>query len=52
MIAAMQSPEAQKAVLAEGAEVAPAHIPQALAALLGRDYAEMEKVVRGAKLLH
>jgi tripartite-type tricarboxylate transporter receptor subunit TctC len=51
MVQAMRSPEAQKAVLAEGAEVAPVHTPQELAVLLGRDYAEMEKTVRSAKLL-
>jgi tripartite-type tricarboxylate transporter receptor subunit TctC len=51
MVQAMQSPEAQKAVLAEGAEVAAAQSPQELAAMLRRDYAEMEKVVRSAKMV-
>jgi len=51
MIQAMRSPEAQKAVLSEGADVASSHTPQELAILLSRDYAELEKVVRSAKLL-
>ncbi len=51
MVQAMRSPEAQKAVLAEGAEVAPAQSPQELATLLSRDYAELEKAVRSAKMM-
>jgi tripartite-type tricarboxylate transporter receptor subunit TctC len=51
MVQAMRSPEVHKTVLAEGAEVAPAQSLQELTALLNRDYAEFEKVVRSAKMM-
>ncbi len=49
MIQAMQSTDAQKALLAEGAEVAPALTPEELCAKLERDFVDMEKVIREAK---
>jgi tripartite-type tricarboxylate transporter receptor subunit TctC len=50
MARAMQAPEAQKSVKAEGAEIAPAHTPDELRAKFEREFVEMEKVVRGAKI--
>lgn len=50
MVQAMQSPEAQRAVSAEGAEVAPPLTPDELRAKFERDFVEMEKVVRSAKI--
>lgn len=51
MAQAMQSAEARKSVMAEGAEIAPALTPEELRAKFEREFVEMEKVVRGAKML-
>lgn len=48
MVKAMQSADALKAVTAEGAEVAPALKPGELRFVSEREFAELEKVVRGA----
>lgn len=51
MAQAMQSTEAQRAVSADGAEITPAMTPKELRAKFERDFVEMEKAVRGAKIL-
>ena len=46
MIQAMQSADAHKAVILEGAEVAPPHTPQELRVKFERDFVEVEKITR------
>lgn len=46
----MQSAEARKAVLAEGAEIAPPHTAEVLRSQFERDFAEFEKAVRHANI--
>ena len=50
LIQAMQSADTQKAVLAEGADMVPVLSPPELRVKLERDFVEMEKVIREAKI--